>query len=367
MKSPSIPRAIFLAVAVTLMSTGASASIPTVASYPAWKVTVGSFSINGAGGTLAIGSEIAHRIDGDIAGVRLVMRPVFENAPKSWPMVSVAGATLTFGRDGKEGGMVLTGDAMQSLAMKIPLDTSGRAVDALDVTMVVDRLRSVVELTVAGGVSVSTKLTIPVGSIAITVSSGATAPLHIERVELLSAAPISNDSVNSTNTVAKTLGSTQAKPAVPEPTEDDLRKVAFDGAMQLFRDKKQGEAEKKIKALSNHPANTIEEYLETAGNLTHVALALRQEYDLAGAIETGRRVLALLAEADKLPGKPEASSRAALFEMAGFVHEEILRDDEEAEKSYGLSAQLNDKAQRVTEALGRLRSKKSQSVPTIGK
>lgn len=364
---PHLSNLFFLALSFAVVTHLECEAASPAASYPIWNVQAGSFAISGPGGALAAGSEITQRVEGDIAGVRLVARPTFESAPKSWAMVSVGGATLTFGRDGKVGGLILTGDAMSPLDVSIPLDAAGRAQETVDVTLLVDRVRGVAEVTLVGGPSYATKLTMVSGPIQIVVSSGASSAMSIERLEVLSApvATVAGNTAKPANATSAT--GTAAKPDKAESSEADLRKAAFDEAMQLLREKKWADAETKVTAPSKHAAKSFEWYAETAGNLTYLALALRQEYDPRGAIDVGKRVLALLAEADKLPGRPEAAARAALFEMAGFVQEEILRDDDEAEKAYTQAAQINDKAERVNEALARLKNKKSRGEPASGK
>jgi hypothetical protein len=315
--------------------------------------TKGGAAVQNAQGTLVpAGGELAQSLSGDTVGVRVVSRPYFGATPDTWAMLSVGGATLSFAKDGNGGGIVLVGDTMQALPMRVTLDADGRAQSSLDITMTASRVTGAASVTVAGHAPAEVNAAFPTGSVPVVISAGGAMPWQLERVETIS--DIASMNANSAN-AAKNAGTASVTKAVTDTkSRAQLRREAFEGAMASYRQKDKPNAEKKLFATNRNKEGTFGWHMESAGLLVQMALSLRQQYDLRDAAELAQRALELLDAGDKLPGNPRAQDRAALFEMSGFIREELLRDEDAARLDYEKAAKLNAKSVRAKEALDRL-------------
>jgi hypothetical protein len=145
------------------------------------------------------------------------------------------------------------------------------------------------------------------------------------------------------------------KPGQQASSEAHERKQDFADALALFQKKDHGRGEKKLLAGNRRKPETLGWYLESAGKLTQMALALRQEYDHHGAVAVAQRARALLAEAEKMAKSGDAlRDRAAVQEMMGYLDEEILRDPGAAWESYERAKKIDPQSVRAGKAIEHL-------------
>lgn len=323
-----------------------------------WAVKGGAAVQNAQGTLVPVGSELSQSLSGDTVGMRVVSRPYFGATPDTWAMLSVGGATLSFAKDGNGGGLVLVGDTMQALPLRVALDADGRAQSSLDIAMTASRVTGSASVTVAGHAPTEVKAAFPAGSVSLVISAGDAMPWQLERVETISDGAATN--TNSASTAKNAGAASTPKAGTETKSRAQLRREAFEGARSAYRQKDKAGAEKKLFATNRNKEGTFGWHTESAGLLVQMALSLRQQYDLRGAAELAQRALELLDAGDKLPGNPRAQERAALFEMSGFIHEELLRDEDAARLDYEKAAKLNAKSARAKEALDRLEENRAK-------
>lgn len=317
-----------------------------------WVSKGGMVSESVQGVEVPAGSELSQSLLADTVGVRIVSRPYFGATPNAWAMISVGSATLSFAKDGAGGGIVLVGDTMRALPIRVALDADGRAQSALDITMTANRVSGATSVVVAGHPPAEVSATFPSGRLPVVISAGGALPWQIDRIETISEGSATD---GNSAAAAKNAGIVApSKPLTETKSRTQLRRDAFEGALSSYRQRDNVGVEKKLFAANRNKEGTLSWHTESAGLLIQMALSVRQKYDYRGAAELAQRALELLAAGDKLPGNPRAQDRAVLFEMSGFVREELLRDEEAARDDYAKAAKLNSKSIRAKEALDRL-------------
>ncbi|HEY8993103.1 MAG TPA: hypothetical protein VIM71_00330 [Lacunisphaera sp.] len=150
--------------------------------------------------------------------------------------------------------------------------------------------------------------------------------------------------------------------------EDHERKQAFTEAMALYRSKDHSRAEERLLRGNRHQSRTLGWYLESAGKLTQVALSLRQQYDLHGAVLAAQRAQALLEEAGKAAGLADKlRERAAVYEMKGYLEDELLRDPDAARASYEKAKKIDPQSVRAGKAIEHLDADQAKDARLRGK
>jgi len=143
---------------------------------------------------------------------------------------------------------------------------------------------------------------------------------------------------------------------------------AFNEAMALYRSKDHLRAEERLLRGNRHKVHTLGWYLESAGKLTEVALSLRRQYDLHGAVVAAQRAQALLEEAGKAGGPADKlRERAAVYEMKGYLEEELLRDPVAARADYEEAKKIDAQSIRADKALEHLDAEQARDARFRGK
>jgi hypothetical protein len=188
--------------------------------------------------------------------------------------------------------------------------------------------------------------------VAVILSTGETAPWLLEN--LVVTAPLESRGTGLQGPKNPSQVEQIAKKTVDEESLARIRRDSFEAAKTFYHGKCDSDAEGALFSSAREVSGTVGWYLEAAGKLTHVALALRREYNYPQAIAVAQRALAFLKEAEKLARNAKAPRQASIHEMAGFIQDELLRDAESAKSSYQRAKQLSPASKRAKGGLKKL-------------
>ncbi len=299
--------------------------------------------------------EWSDTFEGTYLRVGVVSRPYFGADAAKTPALEVGGAGIAFVRDEFGGSLVLLGEKQTTLPYVIALGEDGRSRATLNLIVTYDA--SLGEATVRVGNAVHRFLAPEgKGSQPVVLSAGRSEAWDVARLKI---------DTTKTDAVTKVAESSEVLPGqdlaqVRRPSraekqaETARRKQAYEGSRQLFLAKDRVRAERMLLAENRHEPGTAAWYREAATRLTHAALALRQRYDIQGAIEVGRRAQTFLKEAATLASADLPKDRAQIHELSGFLWEELLRDAPAAATEYETALGIYDKSPRALEAKARI-------------
>lgn len=321
--------------------------------------SVGS-AITSVGSNLArnlpMGGEFSKNLDGTVVGVRIVSRPFFGSDPKTWSMITVGSATLTFARDAQGGGMLLVGDSMQALPNVVVLGEDGRPARPLDIKMTVDRPAGLAKVSMGGKEGISVRVNLPSGATAVVVSAGLASTWTLDAVELIGVESLEGSGSADEKNNERDLPQTKVLPVFGTPEWTTEYNSSFDDGLALAHGKNIPAAERRLFALNENKPGTAEWFVESASKLVRLSLTLRERYDYPMSTEVAQRALELLEEGGRLGLSSKTPLQVSAFETAGFLKEEVLRDEEAAVVEYRKAAALDPKAPRAKEAIARLKA-----------
>ncbi len=305
-----------------------------------------------------VGGEWSETFEGAYLRVAVVSRPYFASEAAKTPALEVGGAGIAFIRDEFGGSLVLLGEKQTTLPYVIALGADGRSRANLNLLVTYDASLGEAAVRVGNAVHRFT-VSASKGSLPVVLSAGASEAWDVTRLKI-----DTTYTDNTANAAEPSIALPDAEVAQPrrpsraeKQAETARRKQAVEGSRQLFQSKDSKDklrAERMLLAENRHEPGTAAWYRESATKLTHAALALRQRYDLQGAIAVGRRAQTFLKEASTLASADLPKNRAQIHELSAFLWEEVLRDAPAAADEYETALGIYDKSPRALEAKARL-------------
>lgn len=130
--------------------------------------------------------------------------------------------------------------------------------------------------------------------------------------------------------------------------------AAVEAGSKLLQNGRLGEAEALLSAANRSRQESAAWYAETAGQLVHVAFALRGAGEIEASLVSAQRALALLGQAEqRLQRSDDRALAAGIKELAGLINERLAGTTEKA-KAYYRAAVAIDPASGAAAALSRL-------------
>jgi len=305
--------------------------------------------------SLPAGTEIGRSLQAKRVSVRLLSRPAFGELADSWSTLEVGPASLTFLRGSSGGGVVLLGDVPLQLPLVIPLDPAGKSASVLDFTFVLDG-NSQTSCVSINGRDYTLPTTVTAGPIQVFLSAGKTVGWEVSKMEVqASPEPAAGPATGGSDPGVRSRDRSDLIASALTPAARAAeRRQSFKEALAHGRSGNLAKAEATLLKGNRYVSGTAGWQIESAGKLTQLALALRQQYDVRGAVATAQRALVVLKEAERLSVSASNRQKATVQEMAAFLQEELLRDLVAARVLYEKARQLDSQSVRAKRALDQL-------------
>lgn len=358
---------VFLAV-TQLARPLAAQVLVTPVSLAGWQVT-GATSIVGVDPafTVPAGAEVSRSFSASKLTVRLISKPAFGDTPQNWSTLEVGPASLTFLKDKNGGGIVMLGDVALQLPYNVTLDSESRSIATLDFNFVLDRAKQSAVVTFNGR-DFSLPATTPAAPIKVVISAAKSTSWLVDRLDVTAVAdlapvPVVNDPSPGNRPRDRAEVVTKNQTAAARAAE---RNQNFNDALVYHKAGNSAKVDETLAKSNRYLPNTLGWQIETGSKLTQFALSLRQRYDARGAVATAQRALSVLQEAERLSTNATVRQKAAIQEMVGFLHDEVLRDAAAARAAYQKAQQLDAASPRARQALDLIAETEAKALRLAG-
>jgi tetratricopeptide (TPR) repeat protein len=141
-----------------------------------------------------------------------------------------------------------------------------------------------------------------------------------------------------------------------------VRKQTFQTSVSLFASQDYESAKSALVGGNVEKSGSLAWNLESACKLTQMALYFRSQHDYRTALTIANQALAMLQETvgAKMTTAASRKQRGQVYELAGFIYDDILHDLDSAKTNYQEALNIYPSSKRASDALLRIDSEEAK-------